>query len=98
LIPSFSFVTLKLISSPVLEEKGPSAINRCSRKALRGVVSQTFCKNWSAKHADSFDLHSKEHAMPTYDNLPKISQHFKGKWYNKMVEDLRLAGMADRTV
>ncbi len=36
--------------------------------------------------------------MPTYDNLPKTSEFFKGKWYNKMVEDLRLAGKAKRTV
>lgn len=36
--------------------------------------------------------------MPTYDNLPKPSEFFKGKWYDKLVEDLRLAGMAKRTV
>jgi len=36
--------------------------------------------------------------MPTYDNLPKTSEFFKGKWYDKMVEDLRLAGKAKRTV
>ena len=36
--------------------------------------------------------------MPTYNNLPKPSQHFKGKWYDKLVDDLRLAGMAKRTV
>ena len=36
--------------------------------------------------------------MPTYDNLPKTSQHFKGKWFDKMVEDLQLAGKAKRTV
>jgi site-specific recombinase XerD len=36
--------------------------------------------------------------MPTYDNLPKPSQFFKGKWYQKLVEDLRLAGLAKRTV
>ncbi len=35
--------------------------------------------------------------MPTYDNLSKTSEFFNGKWYDKMVEDLRLAGMAKRT-
>ena len=32
--------------------------------------------------------------MPTYNNLPKTSKFFKGKWYHKLVEDLRLAGLA----
>ena len=36
--------------------------------------------------------------MPTYNNLPASSQHFKGKWYRKLVEDLRLGGHAKRTV
>ncbi len=36
--------------------------------------------------------------MPTYNNLPKTSKFFKGKWYQKLVEDLRLAGKAKRTV
>lgn len=36
--------------------------------------------------------------MPTYNNLPQPSEFFKGKWYTKLVEDLRLAGMAKRTV
>jgi site-specific recombinase XerD len=36
--------------------------------------------------------------MPTYNNLPQQSEFFKGKWYNKLAEDLRLAGMAKRTV
>jgi site-specific recombinase XerD len=36
--------------------------------------------------------------MPTYNNLPKTSKFFKGKWYQKLVEDLRLAGLAKRTV
>ena len=36
--------------------------------------------------------------MPTYNNLPKPSEFFNGKWYNKLVDDLRLAGMAKRTV
>lgn len=36
--------------------------------------------------------------MPTYNNLPKPSPFFKGKWYDKFVEDLRLAGLAKRTV
>lgn len=36
--------------------------------------------------------------MPTYNNLPKPSKHFHGKWYDKLVDDLRLAAMAKRTV
>ncbi|MEL6106721.1 MAG: site-specific integrase [Planctomycetota bacterium] len=36
--------------------------------------------------------------MPTYNNLPKPSEFFKGKWYDNLVEDLHLAGMAKRTV
>lgn len=36
--------------------------------------------------------------MPTYNNLPKTSEFFKGKWFDKMVEDLQLAGKAKRTV
>ncbi len=36
--------------------------------------------------------------MPTYNNLPKPSAFFKGKWYQKLVDDLRLAGLAKRTV
>lgn len=36
--------------------------------------------------------------MPSYNNLPKTSKYFKGKWYHKLVEDLRLAGLAKRTV
>jgi len=36
--------------------------------------------------------------VPTYNNLPKPSDHFKGKCYDKLVADLRLAGMAKRTV
>jgi len=36
--------------------------------------------------------------MPTYNNLPKPSQHFKGNLYTRFAEDLRLAGMAKRTV
>ena len=36
--------------------------------------------------------------MPTYNNLPDPSDFFHGKWYKKLVEDLRLAGMAKRTV
>ena len=36
--------------------------------------------------------------MPTYNNLPKSSPFFQGKWFNKLVEDLRLAGMKKRTV
>jgi len=36
--------------------------------------------------------------MPTYNNLPKPSEFFKGNLYNKLVEDLQLAGMAKRTV
>ena len=39
-----------------------------------------------------------ELAMPTYDKLPHPSEFFKGKWYNKLVDDLRLAGLSKRTV
>ncbi len=36
--------------------------------------------------------------MPTYNTLPKPSPFFHGKWYDKLVGDLRLAGKAKRTV
>lgn len=36
--------------------------------------------------------------MPSYNNLPKSSEFFKGKWYRKLIEDLQLAGKAKRTV
>lgn len=36
--------------------------------------------------------------MPTYNDLPKPSAFFKGEWYQKLVDDLRLAGLAKRTV
>ena len=36
--------------------------------------------------------------MPTYNKLPQPSPFFKGKLYQKLVEDLTLAGMAKRTV
>ncbi|MEM7313797.1 MAG: site-specific integrase [Planctomycetota bacterium] len=36
--------------------------------------------------------------MPTYNKLPKPSPCFKGHLYQKLVEDLTLAGMAKRTV
>ncbi len=36
--------------------------------------------------------------MPTYINLPAPSDHFKGKWYRQLIEDLQLAGKARRTV
>ena len=36
--------------------------------------------------------------MTTYNNLPLASEHFKGKWYRKLIEDLQLAGKAKRTV
>ena len=36
--------------------------------------------------------------MPTYESLPAPSTYFKGALYQKMVEDLRLAGKAKRTV
>ena len=36
--------------------------------------------------------------MPTYNSVPKPSEFFKGKWTNKLVENLRLAGMSKRTV
>jgi site-specific recombinase XerD len=37
-------------------------------------------------------------AMPTYNNLPKSSPSFKGEWFNKFVDDIRLAGLKKRTV
>ena len=36
--------------------------------------------------------------MPTYESLPAASEHFKGNLYKRLVEDLRLAGKAKRTV
>ena len=36
--------------------------------------------------------------MPTYESLPAPSAYFKGKLYQTMVDDLRLAGLAKRTV
>ena len=32
--------------------------------------------------------------MPTYNNLPTHSKHFKGKWYRQLIEDLQRAGKA----
>jgi site-specific recombinase XerD len=36
--------------------------------------------------------------MPTYESLPAESKFFKGNLFRKMVDDLRLAGKAKRTV
>ena len=36
--------------------------------------------------------------MPTYESLPAQSDYFKGRLYQKLVDDLRLAGKAKRTV
>ena len=36
--------------------------------------------------------------MPTYESLPSQSPHFNGNLFQKMVDDLRLAGKAKRTV
>ena len=36
--------------------------------------------------------------MPTYESLPAESKFFKGKLFQNMVDDLRLAGKAKRTV
>ena len=36
--------------------------------------------------------------MPTYNNVPASSPFFKGKFYDKLIEDLQLAGKAKRTV
>ena len=36
--------------------------------------------------------------MPTYESLPSPSEFFKGKLYQQMVDGLRLAGLAKRTV
>ncbi len=36
--------------------------------------------------------------MPSYENLPAESKHFQGDLFQKMLDDLRLAGKAKRTV
>ena len=36
--------------------------------------------------------------MVNYDRLPAASQYFDGPLFNKMNEDLQLAGMSKRTV
>jgi len=36
--------------------------------------------------------------MPTYESLPAESPYFNGNLFRKMVDDLRLAGKAKRTV
>ena len=36
--------------------------------------------------------------MPTYNNLPKTSPFFKGKWFDKLVQDIQLDGKSNRTV
>ena len=36
--------------------------------------------------------------MPTYNNLPSQSKHFKGNLFKKFIADLQLAGLAKRTV
>jgi hypothetical protein len=36
--------------------------------------------------------------MVNYDRIPAASQHFDGELYQKMNEDLQLAGMSKRTV
>jgi len=36
--------------------------------------------------------------MPAYDSLPTESNFFKGILFQKMADDLRLAGKAKRTV
>ena len=36
--------------------------------------------------------------MPTYNTLPAPSKFFNGYWYDKLIEDLRLDGLAKRTV
>lgn len=36
--------------------------------------------------------------MPTYESLPTESSFFNGNLFQKMVDDLRLAGRAKRTV
>ena len=33
--------------------------------------------------------------MPTYNKLPQPGFYFQGKWYQKLVEDLQLAGKAN---
>ena len=36
--------------------------------------------------------------MPNYKKLPAESNHFNGQLYQRMLEDLHLAGLADRTI
>ena len=36
--------------------------------------------------------------MPNYQQFPAQSKHFNGKLYQRMLDDLHLAGMADRTI
>ena len=36
--------------------------------------------------------------MPTYESLPAPSDFFKGSLYQQLIDDLRLAGKAKRTV
>ena len=36
--------------------------------------------------------------MPTYESLPSPSANFNGELYQRLVDDLRLAGKAKRTV
>jgi integrase/recombinase XerD len=45
-----------------------------------------------------FVSNNRNATMPTYNNLPKTSPYFKGKWFDKLVGDLRLDGLAKRTV
>jgi hypothetical protein len=44
-----------------------------------------------------FNSKRKNH-LPTYEKLPTESKYFHGKLFRKMVDDLRLAGKAKRTV
>ena len=36
--------------------------------------------------------------MPNYKKLPAQSKYFNGPLYQRMLDDLHLAGMADRTI
>ena len=36
--------------------------------------------------------------MPNYKKLPAQSEHFNGKLYQRMLDDLHLSGKAERTI
>ena len=71
----------------------------CSRKPLRGVVSNDWFVFIGGWHVFLFvTLPKRNDCMPTYESLPSPSEFFKGKLYQRMVDDLRHAGLVKRTV